>query len=501
MEAIGTRREFVWDGLLIDTARTTAERRVHSPVRREIAMRFDKPWEGDGCNYLNIVYDDQKDLYRLYYNAWEMLSNNGTRHVIYSKLCCLESGDGIHWERPVLRMHEFDGSTENNIVVVPQQFPGNLTLDNFFILRDTNPHPTVPGRFKAVMQYSWRDADGLSRRRLDSLAGDDGLHFERVGTVAEKGYFDSLNTIHWNKACGCYFCYVRSYHTRGQSDRAMNDITDRAAHIERDGSVRDIRVLSSKDFIHWTEPDHLRYNDVADQALYTNCVYPYPGAEHMLVAFPSRYVERPAWTPNFDRLCGAEKRRSRSAISPRYGLTTTDCLFMCSRDGRNWYRYDEAFMRPGPEQPNNWVYGDCFPTVGFIRTPSDVPGADDEITFYAHDNHWMSIPADLVRYTLRQDGFVSLHAGAEEKTIVTKPFTFEGDTLTINFSTSARGYLHIKLCAEDGGQTLSSCELFGDRVNRVVDFDGSVADLAGRAVHMEMTLLDADLYAFQFYRE
>ena len=32
---------------------------------------------------------------------------------------------------------------------------------------------------------------------------------------------------------------------------------------------------------------------------------------------------------------------------PRYGTVITDGLFMTSRDGRTFHRWDEAFIRPG----------------------------------------------------------------------------------------------------------------------------------------------------------
>lgn len=493
---IGKRREFVWDEYMVNTQRTTAVRRIHEPTRKEASMKFDRPWEGDGCNYYCTVYDDVKNVYRMYYNAWEMMSADRKKHTTqFVKICCIESKDGIHWERPNLGLVEFDGSKNNNIVIVPAMYQGLLSIDNFFVIVDTNPNPPVPGKYKAVMAFPEKNSEGKTENKLVSLASDDGYHFEKIGVVTYEGKFDTLNTVMWYAAIGKYVCYIRDFHDA----ETMEDVDFTKRTFGIDDAVRDIRVLFSEDFIHWSRPEHLKYNEgIEDYPLYTNCVTPYPGAEHILVGFPTRYVERPAWTANFDRLCGAQKRRERCMVHKRYGLTTTDCLFMCSRDGLNWYRYDEAYMRPGPEYPANWVYGSCYPSVGLISTASDIPGADDEWSFYTYDNHWLSLPAVSVRYTIRKDGFASLHADREEKTIVTKPFIFEGSMLKINFSTSARGWMYVKLYAEDGSAELSSCELFGDRINRIVDFDGDIAALAGKEVHLEIRLKDADFYAFQF---
>ena len=51
----------------------------------------------------------------------------------------------------------------------------------------------------------------------------------------------------------------------------------------------------------------------------------------------------------------------------------------------------------------------------------------------------------LERMTLRLDGFTSLNAPYEGGDITTRPFTFEGEELEINYSTSAAGYLRVEL--------------------------------------------------------
>jgi hypothetical protein len=106
----------------------------------------------------------------------------------------------------------------------------------------------------------------------------------------------------------------------------------------------------------------------------------------------------------------------------------------------------------------------------------------------------------LRRYTIRPDGFVSFNAPYKPATIVTKPFVFKGKTLSVNFSTSALGYIRIKLIGE--GQTLESVELFGDTLNRKVSFtNGDLASLSGKPVTMEIILRDADIYSFKFNAE
>jgi hypothetical protein len=52
---------------------------------------------------------------------------------------------------------------------------------------------------------------------------------------------------------------------------------------------------------------------------------------------------------------------------------------------------------------------------------------------------------------------------------------------------------------DEAGHSLKSVELFGDKVDRAVDFDGGkVSEFAGRPVVIEFEMSDADLYSFRF---
>jgi hypothetical protein len=103
------------------------------------------------------------------------------------------------------------------------------------------------------------------------------------------------------------------------------------------------------------------------------------------------------------------------------------------------------------------------------------------------------------RPRLRQDGFVSRHAPYSGAKVVTKPLVFEGAEMLVNFSTSARGRVFVTI-RDEKGNTLKSVELFGDKVDRVVDFvkGAMVADFSGKPVIVEFEMFDADLYSFRF---
>ena len=175
------------------------------------------------------------------------------------------------------------------------------------------------------------------------------------------------------------------------------------------------------------------------------------------------------------------------------------------RDGVTFHRWDEAFIRPGPATKDTWVYGDNFVFWGMIPTKSHLEGAPDEISLYATEGYWEGTFTSFRRYTLRMDGFVSAQAPLSGGEVVTKPLTFDGSQLEINFSTSAAGTLRVEIQDASGqpmdGFSLADCaELFGDSIARRVIWknDADLSLLAGKPVRLRFVLKDADLFSLRF---
>ena len=132
-----------------------------------------------------------------------------------------------------------------------------------------------------------------------------------------------------------------------------------------------------------------------------------------------------------------------------------------------------------------------------METASALAWAPDEYSLYCYEKHWSGEPAELRRYTVRKDGFASFHAPYAERKIFTRPLVFEGNAMELNFATSARGYVYITIRSNDS--VLSSVEIFGNSLDRIVPFDGDLGALSGEKVVIEFTLRDADLYSFRFF--
>ena len=106
---------------------------------------------------------------------------------------------------------------------------------------------------------------------------------------------------------------------------------------------------------------------------------------------------------------------------------------------------------------------------------------------------------------MRTDGFVSAYAPFGGGEVLTKPLTFAGSELVLNYSTSAAGSLRVEVQDAEGraieGRTLADCtEIFGDEIERVVSWSGGsdVSDQAGKPVRLRLALEEAHVYSLRF---
>src|SRR5690606_41758460 len=111
-------------------------------------------------------------------------------------------------------------------------------------------------------------------------------------------------------------------------------------------------------------------------------------------------------------------------------------------------RSADLFLRPGIERTGTWQYGQQYIAWSMVETSSALEGAPNELSLYAVEGFWGAIEKGmdaLRRYTIRLDGFASINASMAGGELVTKPFTFEGSELELNFATSAAGDICVEL--------------------------------------------------------
>ena len=338
---------------------------------------------------------------------------------------------------------EFDGSTDNNIILDEEP-----ATHNFTPFKDANPDCGPDEAYKGV---------GGGKEGLIAYKSPDGIRWTRMADegIITDGYFDSQNLIFWDEVRGEY----REYH---------RDFV----------SGRDIKTAVSGDFMSWPDPEWISYSPGRVSELYTNGVIPYYRAPHIFLGFPTRYVDR-GWTESTDHLPQLEYRRIRGSRSPREGTAVTDGMFMSSRDGQHFDVWPESFLRPGLRLKENWFYGDNYQNWGIVETPSTIEAAANEISVYASEaSHLDQITERLRRYTIRIDGFVSATAALSGGELLTKPHVFDGNALVLNFSSSAAGDVRVEVQDARGnvieGFALADChEVWGDDLARTVKWGGT----------------------------
>lgn len=480
-------RFLCWDADLIEKSENiTVE--MHKPEKKNIALMGDYEWEGVHNGYAAVV--QAEGCLRLYYRA------DATRQkIVYDNvegvhgvICVAESRDGgITFRKPNIGKYEYNGTKNNNIIFDRTEKP----IDNFAVFYDKNPACPKEERFKALCEINYGGGDPRGTQ-LHYYASEDGLDFKMMYALPVRGTFDSYNVMVWDEDTEQYFLYYRAFHTLEGEDR----LSWKGA---RPNWLRHVRVATSKDFREWTEHGRISFEEGQEvYQLYTNQITKYPRA-NIFIGFPVRYYDRMEEKRNFHFMPLGDRHEVLAAKSDRGGTAVTDCVIMTSKDGFTFNRRDEAFLTPGVENRNNWWYGNCYTAYGLIETEAEEDGAPNEISFYMGENYRIK-GVNFRRYTIRLDGFFSWTAPYRGGEVLTKPITLDGGEMQLNFATSALGGVIVSVCDENGDalEGYRSYTMFGDTVDRPVEFEKPLSALKGKTVRLKFEMKDAHLYSFAF---
>ena len=479
--AINDRRELFLDDSLVSEMKNV-ELLVHQPTREDIAVECDKPWEGNGCGYFVVLHDQKESVYRMYYHAWQIptgLEPGGPLTIAYC-----ESKDGIQWNRPNLGLCEFQGSKDNNILL--DRMGDESRCHDFSPFIDTNPDTKPEARYKAV------GAGYETQKGVWAYQSPDGIHWTPMAPapVFNKGAFDTQNIAFWSPTERKYILYYRIFSEVGFK------------------GTRLINRAVSDDLLTWTDQGTISFPEgEGPQRLaqfYVNQIKPYDRAPHLYLGFPARYVDH-GLTASTALLPEWELREKRMTITPRYGTAITDSVYIVSRDGRNFRQSNDAFLSPGLRTRHNWSYGDNYLAWHVVETNSVKDDCPRELSLFATESYFTGRKSRLRRYSMRIDGFASMHAKRATGEFSTRPITFSRNELSLNVATSAAGAVQVEIRNPDGspvpGFTLDDCDLiYGDTLDRRVSWKGnrSVEQLTGRPVILRFVMREADLYSFKF---
>ncbi len=466
---LGNRRELFVDHFLIEQLSGT-QLRLHTPRDEGIALKFDVPWEGGFSGYVTIV--QLRDKMRAYYRGKPIANKDGSDDEV---TCCAESTDGIHWTRPDVGVYEVQGTRKNNVVLMK----AHSVTHNFSPFLDDRPGVPAGEQFKAF-------GGTMEGGGLMAYKSADGLRWEKMAEapvitkamVPYKYMFDSMNVPFWSTAEGKYLCYYRVF----------------------EGGIRRIVRSESADFMKWSPPVLMQYRNPDMEApiehLYTNQTHPYFRAPHLYVAIGARFMP--------GRRVLTDEQAAAIKVNPGYFKDTSDAIFMTTRPVEGAAHlgfYDRTFLEGfirGGIGAQNWVSRTNYPALNVVQT------GPEEMSLYVNQDYAQPT-AHLRRYSLRLDGFASLHCGYAGGHAITKPLTFSGKQLSLNFSTSAAGGVKVGIEDPDGkpipGFSLDDCQMqIGNEISRTVTWKSGtdISSLAGKPVRLRFSLKDADIFSFQF---
>ncbi len=477
------RKELFLDDRFVDNA-SGLTRCFHEPVkcRSNPVIRVDRPWERDAAFVDTglVTYDQDEQLFKGWYQGGGCYGPEDG-----SNMCYATSTDGIQWHKPSLGLVEFEGSKDNNIVLMAPC----MMHDPAPIIDQKDPDPRR--RFKAVWWGGRKDASQKDGWLLGHCVGfsPDGIHWtEHPDNPVWPG--DAEVAVPF-----------------GLERRAGNLVMYSSA----DGYGMRVAARSeSDDFVRWELPPKLVFQSDDEDP---------PGTEIgglSGVDYEGTHVGL-LWIiqnlPEFDRQEWqqiVERNIRQGYLGPPIAMNAARCRIfhtelVTSQDGVEWQRihrypfiplgaegsWDEcAILGARPFVVNDRIH---IYYTGCGRTKQTPGSRKPQKTANWNEETGLA--------TLRLDGFASLEAGASPGVLVTESLELNGTHLCLNVD-AEEGSVRLELLDEQGqpipGFTRDQANpITGDQLRATVTWGAraGVGELRGRRVKLRVFLQDAHLYS------
>ncbi len=364
-----------------------------------------------------------------------------------------ESKDGVHF-RKVAKLVGLDTARGDSAT--------------FYI----DPHETDPAhRYKAC--YAHRTI------RAALAYSADGIHWKAYnkGNPVTHRAADTINQILWDEDAKVYRLFTRT------------DFPRPADGLE----VRGTRSMTNPDVkadpTAWKLVRQWKFNregpkEIRRRQVYGLADWIYHGVHFALIMvfeWPGDSSEGPV---------DYHKRHNRDLL---------DYYIATSRDGDSW---DLTWVYAGKPMVPRGDDG-AWDKDMLIPASAIVTHADKHWLYYsaANERHGMPRPSKGIGVaTLRLDGFVCLEAKDEPGTVVTKPFTLEGDNLQVNVK---GGEILVEVLNRKGEPMPGFSAKDATKYKRVDElrltptWKNRLSTLKGRVVRLKFHLRNARLYSFQ----
>tara|TARA_Y100000758_G_scaffold220673_1_gene159094 strand:- start:1348 stop:2763 length:1416 start_codon:yes stop_codon:yes gene_type:complete len=428
-------------------------------------MVADRPWEDKGVASCYVLFDEQENIFKIWYNVFNYVTwRNEEDHCYTYWICYAESKNGLHWDKPELGIIEYEGSTKNNLVMQGEWW---ATLGT--VLKEMDEEDParrykmlytdvfdMPTR-EAVAQAGGIDGEWSGRSGVCMAYSADGIHWEPyAGNPVIDGESDTTNSVFWDKDIGKYAYFMRPRVYAGHWKR-------RIARSE------------SCDLHEWSDPQMVLVPDELDPVeLYGMPVFKYEGYYFGLLQM--YYSESKA---------------------------TIEIQLAFSRDGIKWDRLPtrDLFLGLGMQHGQ----GADFDSGMIIVNRPVVVG--DELWFYytgykaVHTDFSNTFALGLAVSKLDRLIGRATPEG-EGGLLLTRPLSWQGDAVEVNVS-SADGAIQVEVLSEQGEivagyERTSSMVFSGDSLRQQMQWkDGrTMGALNGRRVRLKFYLSNATLYSF-----
>jgi hypothetical protein len=445
---------------------------TNAPIEKEVVILPDRPWEQLMISFFFTVRDEGGTL-RLWYICRDL---DNQPNVAYA-----ESTDGIHWIKPNLGIVDYHGSTDNNLVGIPN-------LEGVVFRDETAP---------AAERYVY--ITNVYHEGIMRFYSPDGLRWTKSTDILLSFEADTQLVTFRDERLGKYVTYLRGWDPGSDTERQRKvvrlEFDSYLGHLAIEPSgVPTHPASAAKTRLHWIvdEIPTVLATDGRDPAhtdIYNISAQPYPVDPAWYVGFPSFYRHDP-----------------ESDDPPYQNSGRTEIQFVGSRDGINWQRYDrQPYIAPS-------LVGADRGNMVFMGTGLVIRG--DEIWHFAtgfHSRHGdvaarrAKTDGRIVRYVQRVDGFVSLNTGDTTGTAQTVPVDISGNTLRLNLDTGGLGSLRVGLVDKDGhevpGFGVANCvPLSVNDTGAQVQWNGGadLSNLAHRQLSLRFESNRTRLFSFRF---
>ncbi len=428
----------------------------------EPVLVADKPWENADIIRMGSVFRDG--------NRFRMWYQMGGELFGYA-----ESEDGIHWNKPALGFYEFEGNTNNNITD-PMGF--GCFLDG---------HETDP-------EHRYKSAYGHPKKIMACLAhSPDGFHWTAYneGLPVTGRAADTSNQLLWDESAQVYRLFTRTDYGRGRFGGSLDE--NRGT---RDMTNPDVKA----DPTAWTMVREWHFDRQGPWEFKRRQVYSLNGWPYEGVLFGLLWCYE--WAGDMrEGLYDLDKRHERDILN--YYIVTARGDEMWDTQ---WIYAEKPLIPRGPDGSFDKDWAQPAPNI--------ITWNDEHWIYYAgarerHDiyrfrpegTRWQCA-IGLAR--LRLDGFVSLSAGEEPGTILTKPFVLKGTRVEANVD-AAQGEFTMEILDESGepipgyagDDAISNRNVDDLRLNAEWADGHDLAPLKNKVIRLRFGLSNAKLYAFQ----